>query len=277
MTITVCVLVQGGIVLAADSRQVTKSPLGQLRVDSDNADKIFQLGSHLAVSVYGQGFFYPSGDESPQNIGMIVHSAAKHLPGNCTAAEAAAIVHQKVTEDVERHCGVTGVEQASVAFHVAGYDPNSDAGGLYHCEVPGGVALERQTSDAGVVWSGQREIINRLILGYDPRLLELLTISEDRTAAEDALRQKLRGLQLHLNSQTMPLQDAVDLAVFLVHATIELQRLSDGIVGDPGQFPTCGNDWEFGLGERKEVSIEQLADSVLRASDRQKRCKSKHQ
>jgi len=240
MTITVCVLVQAGIVLGADSRQVTKSPLGQLRVGSDNADKVFQLSSHLAVSVYGQGFFYPSGDESPRNIATIVHSVAKHLPENCTVAEAAAIVHQKVTEDVERHCNVTGVEQPSVAFHVAGYDPNSDIGRLYRCEVPGEVALERQTSDAGMVWSGQRQIIDRLILGYDPRLLELLTISEDQTVPEDALRQKLRRLQLHLSFQTMPLQDAVDLVVFLLHATIEFQRLSDGLVGDPGQFPTCG-------------------------------------
>jgi len=38
----------------------------------------------------------------------------------------------------------------------------------------------------------------------------------------------------------MPLQDAADLAALLVGTTIKLLRFSDGLVGAPGQFPTCG-------------------------------------
>jgi 20S proteasome alpha/beta subunit len=205
MTITVSVLVSGGIVLAADSRQVAKSANGQMRVDSDNADKIFQLDTRLAVSVHGQGFFYPSGNESPRNIGMIVHSAAKHLQEGYTVAKAADLIHRKVSEEVERHCDVTGIRQAGVAFHLAGYNLDSNIGELYRCDVPGEVSLERKTNDAGAVWSGQRDIISRLILGYDPRLLEILAFWDDERELELEFRQRLRKLQLHIGFQTMPL------------------------------------------------------------------------
>jgi hypothetical protein len=290
MTITVSVLIPGAIVLAADSRQVAKSPFGQLRVDSDNTQKIFQLGSNLAASVHGQGLFYLSSSESPRSIKMIFRSAAKHLSPGCSVAEATTIVHQRVAECVEQHCDVVETTQARVAFHVAGYDRNSEIGELYMCQIPGKVSLERKTTDAGAVWSGQREIISRLILGYDPRLFEFLVFPKGRARDSDeerwhsessygfgaavrqlfglrkpksknaavphhrqtrsnetSLKAELSKLQLHLNFQTMVLQDAVDLAAFLVQATVQLQRLSDGIVGAPGQFPTCGGKVEVAV------------------------------
>jgi hypothetical protein len=151
--------------------------------------------------------------------------------------EAASLVHRQVAEGLERHRQVTTASRAGVTFHVAGYSPGQEIGALYRCEVPGKITLERETNDAGLVWNGQREIIDRLILGYDPRLFRFLKLPENKTASIRKQRQKL---QLHISFQTMPLQDAVDLAVLLVHATIELQRLSDGIIGTPGQFPTCG-------------------------------------
>lgn len=236
MTITVCVLVAEGIVLAADSRQVVVSAAGQMRVDSDNAAKIFRLAPRLAASVCGQGTFYASGHESPRNVGWLLRAAAARLPPDCSVAEAAAALQQQAAEDVERHRDVTGAEQAGVGFYVAGYDPGSEVGVLYRCAATGEVVLERETNDAGAVWNGEGAIVNRLILGYDPRLFECLALPGD----EARLRAELNKLQLHLSFQTMPLQDAVDLAVLLVRTTIELQRLADGIVGAPGQFPTCG-------------------------------------
>jgi hypothetical protein len=104
VTITVCVLVAEGIVLAADSRQVVVSAAGKMRVDSDNADKIFQLGPRLAASVCGQGTFYASGHESPWNVGWLLRAAAARLPQDCSVAEAAAALHRRVA-DVPRRFG----------------------------------------------------------------------------------------------------------------------------------------------------------------------------
>lgn len=238
MTITVCILAPTGIVLAADSRQITQSFHGHWRVDSDNASKIFQLGPYLTASVYGQGTYYSSETESPQSIGTILHSVASHLTGDHTVREATTRIYRRVTNELKKHRGVTGTKEEGVGFYVAGYSPGENIGELYRCELPGKVTLERKTNDAGAVWNGQREIVDRLILGYDPRLFQFLNPSEPHMALTDAKwRQKL---QLHINFQTMPLQDAVDLAVLLVNATIKLEQLSDGIVGAPGQLPGCG-------------------------------------
>ena len=51
MTITVCILVPTGIVLAADSRQITQSSQGYWRVDSDNANKIFRVVAPLGMLI----------------------------------------------------------------------------------------------------------------------------------------------------------------------------------------------------------------------------------
>lgn len=240
MTVIVSILIPSGIILAADSRQVRMTASGQIRIDSDYADKIFPLGSHIAAIVEGQGSYYASHYESPRTIGSILQAAAKSLPKNCAVEQVAEIAYQKVADSLQKHLDITNDPRTIVAFHVGGYDPGGAIGELYRCEYPGGVALERKTSDAGAVWSGQREIIDRLILGYDPRLIDLITHSDGPPGMEEILHKQRPKLQLHINFQTMTLQDAVDLATSLIRTTIELERLSDGIVGKPGHFPTCG-------------------------------------
>ena len=41
-------------------------------------------------------------------------------------------------------------------------------------------------------------------------------------------------------SRTFTLQDAIDFIVFLVKATAEMLRFSDGTIASPGAFPTVG-------------------------------------
>jgi 20S proteasome alpha/beta subunit len=240
MTITISILVPSGIVFAADSRQVIESGTGQLRVDSDNAEKIIQLGPRLAAMVNGQGTFYSSRSESPQAIGDILRIIAKTLPKNSTAKNSADFLHKRITAILKKHLEVIKAKQAGISFYVAGYGLGNEIGELYRCDIPGGITLERKTNDAGAVWNGEHAIINRLILGYDQRLFEALLSSKMSTEQRETLGQSCRGMQLHINFQTMPLQDAIDLAVLLVHTTIELQRISDGLVGVPFQFPICG-------------------------------------
>ena len=235
MTISVSILVPDGIVLATDSRQVVNSLSGQMRVDSDNATKIYQLGSHSAAIIVGQGSFYFNRVESPQPIGEILVNAFADLPKNTTVRNIANILHQKISSVLKKHCRVTKDNQSRVIFYIAGYNAKQNTGELYRCEAPGNAVLARKTNDAGAVWSGEDSYINRLILGYDPLFFEWLSPSENDSG------QKIgKGLQLFINFQTMPLQDAVDLATSLVQITINLNKFSNGLVGSPGRFPTCG-------------------------------------
>lgn len=239
MTITVSILVPSGIVLVADSRQVAETGSCQMRIDSDNAQKIIQLGPRLVIMLNGQGTFYTSRSESPQAIGDILRVAAAHLPKNSTVRNAAVFLHQTAIDILKKHLSATEQEYVYVSFYVAGYSPAKNIGELYRCDVPGEIILERRTNDAGAVWNGESGIINRILLGYEPRLFESLPINEGIEPTEK-FRQICRGMQLYINFQNLPLQDAVDLAVLLVRTTIRLLQLSDGLVGAPGHFPTCG-------------------------------------
>lgn len=237
MTITVAILVPQGMVFAADSRQVLQSRSGHMRTDSDNAEKIYRLGPRLALMINGQDTYYLNEKESPQSIGKILQVTSARLPKNGGVGDAAIFLHHKVDILRKKHITVTKDENACITFFVGGYSLRKNIGELYRCDSPGRVTLERKTSDAGVVWNGEREIINRVLLGYDRRLFEIL---ESQAKPTKIQRENLHGLQLHINFQTMPLRDAVELAVILVRTTIDFQRFSDGLVGRPGQYPTCG-------------------------------------
>lgn len=239
MTITVAILVSDGIVLAADSRQVSLSALGQLRVDSDSAEKIIPLGSHMAAMIGGQSHFYQNFQESPRHISTLLRAGVARLPKDSTVLQTAKDLQQVVIEGLTNHKAIAGVgKTGGSVFHLAGYD--TSVGRVYRCEVPGEVTLERETTDAGAIWGGQREIIDRLVLGWDSRLSDFLTQSNDSREVQAALLPQWPKLQLHLSFQTMTLQDAAALAELLATVTVRLQQVSDGIVGKPGFFPTCG-------------------------------------
>src|ERR1700690_3141562 len=128
MTITVSILVPSGIALVADSRQVTETLSGQLRVDSDNAEKIIQLGPRLAAMVNGQGTFYSNRNESPNATGDILSIAAGKLPKNSTVKNAAVVLHEKINNGLKKHLNVTNVKRGGASFYVAGYGPGKEIG-----------------------------------------------------------------------------------------------------------------------------------------------------
>lgn len=265
MTIAVSILVPEGVVLAADSRQVVSSLSGQMRVDSDNAIKIHQLNSHLAAVIIGQGSFYFNETESPQSIGEFFKATVAELPKNNTVKSTSVLLHRRIGGVLKKHLSITKDIQSGLIFYIAGYDKNKDVGELYRCDVPGNVNLERKTTDPGAIWKGESSFINRLILGYDPLLLEQNSLTEGKISESQTLHQICKGLQLYINFQTMPLQDAVDLATLLVQITIDLNRISNGLVSLPGRFPACGGKIDvavvtrsqgFQWLQRKELNVQ---------------------
>lgn len=223
--------------MAADSRQVVESPSGQWRVDSEHAQKIFQLNPYVGVAILGQGTFYTDRQTSPKSIRFILRSVARELPQPCTVEAAATLLHARVGSLQKIHTTILAAEQTGLSFYVGGYGgPEASCGELYRCDIPGEISLERTTEDAGLVWGGQREIVDRLIQGCDPRIFQFLS---NEIARNDFAKQRAR-LQFLINFQTMPLHDAVDLTTLLVRNTIEMQRFSDGVVGMPGYSAACG-------------------------------------
>ncbi|MDD5090983.1 MAG: hypothetical protein PHQ23_08705, partial [Candidatus Wallbacteria bacterium] len=120
-----------------------------------------------------------------------------------------------------------------MTFVVAGFDEDEPYGKVYQVDIPHRIdPVEKNAMDNefGMVWGGQREYVDRLIQGFDPRLpgivMEKLKL---KPAQMDDLMAELRKLQMMIPLQAMPLQDCVDLAVFAVQTTIDAQRLSVGM------------------------------------------------
>jgi hypothetical protein len=90
--------------------------------------------------------------------------------------------------------------------------------------------MPRQIMDEtsfGVMWDGQYEALNRLILGvgFDIRNA-LMKQSVAPDAAEWLQEELVRDLYAALSVPAMPIQDAIDLARFLVETTIGFVRFA---------------------------------------------------
>jgi hypothetical protein len=89
------------------------------------------------------------------------------------------------------------------------------------------------TSRLGALWRGQTDVIRRLVEGVDWAALE------NGTRMSRTVRGALSELQFRVN-YPITLQDAVDLASFLIRTTVETQRFTDGTYRTPGLIPSCG-------------------------------------
>jgi hypothetical protein len=115
-----------------------------------------------------------------------------------------------------------------IVFFVGGYDEKEPYGRTFQLTVPSNPKpVEQNTDTFGALWGGQREFTDRLIQGFDPRLAnevqDILQIppAQRRADLDSELRKKFT---LPIPWQFLPLQDCVDLCVFLVRTTIQLEQ-----------------------------------------------------
>lgn len=145
----------------------------------------------------------------------------------------------------------------NITFVVGGFDSGEPYGKVYLFEIPGTPNLvEQQPNDFGITWGGQREIVDRLLQGFDTRIGPILqqALKIDKTAL-DSILQGLAPLQLPVPIQFMALQDHVNLALFFIETTIAAQTLTLGIrgCGGPIDVATITRREGFRFIQRKEI------------------------
>jgi hypothetical protein len=123
-----------------------------------------------------------------------------------------------------------------MSFSVAGYDIGRPYGSVYTLSIPKMPnPIEQAVNDFGINIGGQAEHSVRLISGFDPRVLQIakatFQLSDDQVKT---FQGQLAQLTLGIPYALLPLQDCIDLAVFLVHTTVAAQKLSIGIRGVGG-------------------------------------------
>jgi len=148
----------------------------------------------------------------------------------------------------------------SMTFVVAGYNEGEPYGRVYLIEIPRAPSpIEHHANAFGMTWGGQREIVDRLLAGYDERaigvLKNALSLNDDQVKIS---RDALKRFGMPLPIQFLPLQDCVDLAIFFIRTTIEAQRLTVGIrgVGGPIDVATVTRTDGFQWVQRKKLRGE---------------------
>ncbi|MCB9433624.1 MAG: hypothetical protein H6668_16745 [Ardenticatenaceae bacterium] len=230
-----------GVVLAADSRLTITVQLNNqppIHASFDNATKLLSFESdchqHVGAVTYGQAAiglrtahsYMPEFEQSLPNERLTIIDYATKLSKFF-------LEQWRAWQDTIRvlHSG------PSMTFVVSGFDENDPYGTTYLFEIPSDPAPRQQngSNEFGIVWGGQRDVVDRILQGYDQQLLAYVATSLNLTPeAILQLREALHPLTMNIPIQAMALQDCVDLATFFIRTTIEAQSLTVGIRGVGG-------------------------------------------
>jgi hypothetical protein len=236
-----------GVVLAAESRVTltTVQPNGQqLHVNFDNASKLLSfsnLNSSIGCVTFGQAAI------GIRNVSSFQPEFEAGLPpGRLTAGQFAQHLSDFFVNQLNTAIP-TGYSGPDICFIVAGYNENEVYGRVYTFNVPSSpTVIEQNPNGFGISWGGQREIVDRLLQGYDSRIMQIAqqTLNLDATQVA-AFAAAAMPLQLPIPIEFMPLQDHVDLAKFMIRTTIDGQTLTVGLRG-------CGGPIDIATITRKD-------------------------
>ena len=234
-----------GIVLAADSRVTltAETKRGEERIllpsTFDNATKLLRIAghSHVGVVTYGVGAI---GQQEPRTAHSFLPEFEDDLPRDATEQLPVRGFAAKLSQFFVRQweCGMPkDYAGPDMVFLVGGFNKGEPYGRIYELDIPSRPEPEeRNAGRFGVTWGGQLEYTSRLIKGFDSQLPALvqsfLALTNDQRVALEAY---LEGtLSSRIPYQFLPLQDCVDLSIFLIRTTMEIQTWTVGVRGVGG-------------------------------------------
>jgi hypothetical protein len=261
MSLGIAIKSAEGIVLAADSRVTlfAQAPAGLLQgpggaaapamllpATYDSATKLLSFPDRkMGAITFGQG----SIGTNPQ----AQRTAASFLTEFERALEQDDPDHNLSAEDFARRLGQFFRERwdeagmpanvpwgGNMIFYVGGFTADEPIGRLYELSIPSSPEpTEKLPGVLGGMWGGQREIVDRIISGFDPRTLDFILNELQHPLAQperDTLNERMKAtFQQPIPWALLPLRDCVHIAVFLVRATIAIQGWSLGIRGVGGE------------------------------------------
>ncbi len=241
-----------GIVLAVDSRvtlmgtlPMQNAPPGAPQVVApatfDNATKLLSMKnqSHVGAVTYGQAAI---GQQTPRTVSSFLPEFETEIGDRRLPVEEFA---RSLGEFFTRQWNSAAMPanpplQNNMFFFVGGYDDGAAYGRLFQLHIPNAPTPQEVFPGAGqfgATWGGQREITDRLLAGFDPAVpnlvQELLNIPPGQRRANFEQEIKNR-LITPIPWPFLPLQDCVDLSIFVVRTTITLQKWLVGIRGVGG-------------------------------------------
>lgn len=230
-----------GIVLAADSRvtlEAQKKDAPPIPINYDNATKLLRFSeSHRYVGCVTYGMAV---------IGLrTAHSFVPEFEQQVLAGEEKRLTVEEYSNKISNffyeHWNKTmppDYTGPNMTFVVGGYDPDTAYGKVFLFEIPGQPTPEEQHpgTSFGMTWGGQLQVATRLIHGFDPSLLEIVKqgLNLQDNQIEQLSKTLRERLEFPIPYMVLPLQDCVDLAIFLIRTTMTAQRLAVGVRGVGG-------------------------------------------
>jgi hypothetical protein len=230
MTICVCVKVRDGLVLGTDSMTqiIGVDATGQRGFVKAyaNARKLFQIKNWpIGVMTYGIGNL---GERSIQNMVLEFNKAYE---GQQDVEEVGRSLCHFFRENYQAQFG----SQAStdvLGFYIAGYTPNAPFAEEWEFSLPQDLDIKRvrEREVFGSSWRGITIPFSRLYMGFDPRIEpELLK----RGVSQQVIKEVLGMWKSPIVYNGMPIQDAINFAIFILKTTIGVSTFEVGV-------PTCG-------------------------------------
>ena len=253
MTIAISLKVNDGIVLATDSAttMMGRDPLGKIGVVNiyDNANKIFNLRKGLRVGAITWG----SGSIGNASISTLAKDFRELItkgneeegnnwkidPDDYTI-EDIAIKFKNFIYDENYDVAFKDWKQKPIlGFMIVGYSTGVPLAEEWKIDIDGecrGPYLIRKQSEIGITWNGEAEAICRLFFGFGsglPNVLKQAKLEEKKIQQIIDLCKKQMIAQMV--APPMPIQDAIDLAIYLVKTTVGFSKFTPGAptVGGP--------------------------------------------
>lgn len=280
MTLIINIVTPEGIVMAADSRQTERNIKQFTRISTNSANKLFSLNNRVLVGTAGLAFFADNTGIRKNVSKYIESFKKENNLENLTVNEISTRLHEYINQEypwekqldisaqqleveakrngekilsIERrnHSIDFKIKQPSgrikeghlniepVNLLISGYNPDGTTE-TYELKSPGELHLIREDKEFGCRWVGQGDVVSRLILGHDSKLFKVPAIKSMSKKSIDEIKTQIRGLEYFIQWDLLSLQDAVDLASFLIKSTSIMQRYSDGINMDVGDFQAVG-------------------------------------
>jgi len=241
MTIIASIKAKDGIVLATDSMtQLIASKNGTVRIVKTycNAKKLFRIKElNIGVMSYGLGNI---GARSIENLLLeFSRELDKHVkePYTVEGVSSGLLKFVKQIYDIAFKNVTVPERQAHLVlgFFIGGYSAGEFLAEEYEFELPDatGVTQVRKAELCGSSWRGIKVPFGRLYNGFDPRIAGAL---KEAGVPEETIKNVLdvKKWRLSVAYDGMPVQDAINFAVYLLETTI------GAVTFERNPSPSCG-------------------------------------
>lgn len=263
MTIALTVKVTDGVVIASDS--ATTIGAGSSGNVYNHAEKVFNLmkGRPLAAVIAGLGNIGPSSLASlikDLRAKFSEKSKWKVDPASYTVEDVAKKVRDFLFDEnyvpyFTANGGPDKDKWPGFVIAISGYGAGKSTPEIWRLFVDKGNATLADASTNSLVWNGNIEPIHRLVKGYEAGLVPLLAqeLKINEADLQKAIGQVSGQMEAQIVPPWMPIQDAVDLAHFLVDLSAKYSRYTPGYqtVGGPIDIATITKHEGFKWVRRK--------------------------